>query len=284
MNINDLRIFEAVALHENFTKAADTANTVQSNVTARIKSMEDEFGTPLFDRTSRKVVLTSAGKKLMVYSKQINQLYEEARREVPKAKGINGRLKIGCIETTMALKVPALLNEFMQKYPDITLEFKSELGPDLVNDVLNYKLDAAFVPGPISLPELNQLKVSDDKLVLVSSTKYTTQKNLLSNQDVTIVVFDQGCSYRARLESWLSAKGIVTYKSIVLNTLEGIINFVEAGLGFTVLPKGLIDQYYSKRKLNLIPLAPELASLTTVLVYRKDIPQSGALKVFLGMY
>jgi DNA-binding transcriptional LysR family regulator len=284
MNTNDLKIFEAVAANGSFTKAAEAMFTVQSNVTARIKNLEEEFGADLFTRTSRKVALTSAGETLMQYSKQIDHLMQEAKKDIKKFNQVSGSLKIGCIETTMAFKVPDILSRFTEAYPDVDLEFKSEMRSDLISDVINYKLDAAFVSAPINSPELEQLHIKEEQLVILAPAQGPELKELLATQPLKIIVFDQGCVFRARLEAWLNAKGIIQYKSIVLNSLEGIINFVEAGLGISILPAELIEQYYAGRKLKTHTLNKELGTMSTVLIYRKNVPQSRALKAFVEMY
>lgn len=284
MNTNDLKIFEAVAANGSFTRAAEAMFTVQSNVTARIKNLEEEFGTALFERTSRKVTLTSAGETLMHYSKQIDHLIQEAKKDIEKSSQLSGQLKIGCIETTMAFKVPDMLSRFTKAYPEVDLEFKSEMRSELITDVINYKLDAAFVSAPINVPELEQLHIKDEQLVIFASATSPDLKILLASQPVKIIVFDQGCVFRARLESWLNSKGIIQYKSTVLNSLDGIVNFVEAGLGISILPAELIAQYYKGRKLKSFPLNKELGTMSTVLIFRKNVPQSRALKAFVEMY
>ncbi|MVT12118.1 LysR family transcriptional regulator [Chitinophaga tropicalis] len=285
MNTNDLKIFEAVAACGNFTKAAETMFTVQSNVTARIRSLEQEFNTELFLRNSRKVALTPAGEILMRYSKQIAYLLEKARTEMQGADQVSGVLKIGCIETTMALKVPQMLQEFMEAHPNVDLEFTSSLRTALIQEVLNYRLDAAFVSAPINIPGLQADYIKEEQLVIITSSKVSSLTALAKeNKLLTIVVFDQGCVFRERLESWLSAKGIVQYKEIVVNSLEGIVNFVETGLGISILPQEIINAFYARRKLKTFPLNKELATMTTVLIYRNDIPPSGALQAFIDMY
>lgn len=284
MNTNDLKIFEAVVLTGSFTKAAEATFTVQSNVTARIKNLEDELGVSLFTRTSRRVELTSAGKTFMQYSRQIGHLMEEAKKELLNLDQVTGNLKIGCIETTMALKAPDIINSFTEDYPDVELEFKSDMSANLINDVLNYKLDAAFVSAPVSIPELEQRYIKEDQLVIVTGLGVDNLQKIVHQQPVKIIVFDQGCIYRARLESWLSSKGIINYKRIILNSLEGIINFVESGIGITLLPAEIINQYYAGRKLKSFSIGKELGTSTTVIIYRKDRPYSGALKVFLERY
>jgi DNA-binding transcriptional LysR family regulator len=284
MNTNDLKIFEAVATSGSFTKAASAMFTVQSNVTARIKSLEEEFGVELFSRTSRKVELTKGGHILMQYSKQIGHLVTEAKSNIQSSGKISGSLKIGCIETTMALKAPEILNYFEKHYPDVELEFKSENMNALINDVLNYKLDAAFVSGPLNVAGLEHIRIRKEELVIISGSNGPKLNELLTKQPLKIIVFDEGCFFRARLESWLSSKGIIRYKSTTLNSIEGIINFVEAGLGISLLPEDVIARYYAGRKIACHGLNKQLGTMNTLLIFRKSVPQSKALEAFIAMH
>lgn len=285
MNTQDLKIFEAVAAHSSFTKAAEATFTVQSNVTARVRSLEEEFGSPLFERNTRKVSLTPAGEILMHYSRQISHLINEAKKEIKSADGLTGSLKIGCIETTMALKVPGILNQFGEIYPQIELEFKSAMRDDLINDVLNYKLDAAFIPAPLNVPGLKYEVVTEERLVILAPGTTSSVGALLEQKEmIKIIVFDQGCVFRARLESWLSANGIVQYKAIVVNSLEGIINFVEAGLGISVLPLEIITTYYSGRNIKTLTMNKSLSSMNTILISRNNAKPSKALQEFINLF
>jgi len=284
MNTQDLKIFEAVAAHGNFTRAAEAMFTVQSNVTARIKNLEDEFGAELFTRTTRKVELTQAGETLMQYCKKICHLLDEAKSSILSAEQVIGNLKIGCIETTMALKAPELLNQFGDSYPGVDLEFKSAMRGSLINEVLNYKLDAAFVSAPVNTPELDQIHIKEEQLVILAPANRKRLQDVINDQPVKIVVFDQGCVFRSRLEAWLSAKGITQYKAIVLNSIEGIINFVESGLGISILPAEVISQYYTDRRIATFSLSKELGTMTTVLIYRKNVPPTKQLKAFMELF
>ena len=284
MNTNDLKIFEAVARHGSFTRAAESVYTVQSNVTARIKNLEEEFGAELFTRSSRKVELTAAGKTLMKYYKRLDHLLEEAKNEMKNTGAIAGTLRIGCIETTMALKGPGIIRKFSATYPDVDLEFTSAMRGSLITDLLSHKLDAAFIPGPIYNAGLDQLTIRQTRLVLLGPGAAKTTADLLKQKNPTIVVFEQGCVYRNRLEAWLSSKGIVQYKRIVLNSIEGIINFVESDLGISILPLEVITKYYPHRKIKTFGLNKELGTLTNSLVFRKDEPPSRLLEAFLELH
>jgi LysR family transcriptional regulator, cell division regulator len=284
MNTNDLKIFEAVAEHQSFTKAARSMFTVQSNVTARIKSLEEEFGAELFDRDSRRIALTPSGKILMRYCKQIGQLLDEAKSSIKNSGTVAGMLKIGCIETTMALKAPEILRQFEEKFPAVELEFRSAMRNKLIDEVLNYELDAAFVSAPVSVKGLEQLPVMEERLTILSAAKGPELKDLMMDQPVRIVVFAEGCIFRERLETWLSAQGVVQYKSTVLNSIEGIINFVEAGIGISILPEDIITQYYPERQIRMQPLNKQLGTMNTVLIHRSEGMPSSALQAFLDTY
>ncbi|SEM76360.1 DNA-binding transcriptional regulator, LysR family [Chitinophaga rupis] len=284
MNLHDLQTFEAVAALGSFTKAAETMHTVQSNVTARIKSLEDEFKVTLFTRTSRRVELTTAGETLIKYCRHIGQTIEEAKRELSETSQVSGIIRIGTMETSLSMKLPGVINRFTDHYPDVEIEVKSAFTGVLTNDVLNYKLDLAFVAAPIASPELQEKVIKKDKLVIITASEHTSLKDYLKKQPVKIIVFDQGCSFRARLESWLNAKGVVSYRRTVMNSWEGIISFVEGGMGMTIVPEDLLLQHYAKRKIKVHEINKELGTLTTVLVYRKDLPQSRAMKAFIEMY
>jgi len=284
MNTNDLKIFEAVAQTGSFTKAAELTSTVQSNITARIKSLEDEFGVQLFTRTSRRVELTMAGEKLIAYSHQISDLITAAKDELRESDQVIGHLKIGCIETTMALKVPGIITSFGEQYPDVSLEFRAAMRSTLLNEVLQYQLDAAFITAPVYAPELAHVAVKEEKLVILAAAKYRTINEILKQQLPTIIVFEEGCMFRERLETWLASKGISKYKSIVVNSLEGIVNFVEAGLGISIMGMDVVNEYYAARNITTFPITKELAIMSTLLVYRNKPRLSPVLKAFIQLY
>src|SRR3546814_12436932 len=91
-------------------------NTVQSNVTARIRGLEDEIGTPLFQRHNRGVSLTAAGRRLLPYTASVSRLLEDARRAAIDDGVPKGPLTVGPLETTGALRLVPLLSDFASNY------------------------------------------------------------------------------------------------------------------------------------------------------------------------
>lgn len=283
MNTTDLKLFEAVAFHASFTKAAEEMFTVQSNVTARIKNLEEEFGTTLFLRTSRKVELTPSGKTLLNYSRQINHLIEEAKFSLGNSTTLKGELRIGFVETTMALKGPGLVAAFAENFPEIDLDLASAMRDKLLSDVLQYKLDAAFIPAPVQHAELEQVYMMEEQLVAVAPNRFRSLDDVLEEPQLKVIVFDQGCIFRGRMETWLAKRGKIHYHKTVMSSMEGVVNFIESGIGFSFLPVKVISTFYNKRKIKTFPIPATIGKIKTNLIYRKDSLTSPLLKAFVGL-
>src|SRR5271169_1305450 len=136
MDAADLRIFQSVASTGSMNKAALELSTVQSNVTARVKSLEAEVGFALFERTSRGVTLTAAGRRLLPFAARAARLLEDAKRAVADQGTPTGALVVGSLETTAALRLSPILSEFAAKYPAVDLSLRTGTSRELVDQVL----------------------------------------------------------------------------------------------------------------------------------------------------
>ena len=173
MDARDLRIFEAVARSGAMNRAADELHMVQSNVTTRIRQLEEELGAPLFIRQSRGVVLTPAGRRLLPYASRVRHLLEEARRAVEDDGRPKGALAIGSLETTLAVRLSPLLSRYAAAYPDVDLVLRTGTSAELVEEVLQHRLEGAFICGPADHPELMDEK---DKIIQTLFEKSIAQK------------------------------------------------------------------------------------------------------------
>ena len=165
MDAGDLRVFEAVARLGGMNRAAAELHTVQSNVTARIRQLEDELGSALFQRSSRGVMLTPAGRRLLPYAMRIANLLADAKRAVADDGHPKGPLVIGSLETTAGLRLPGVLADFAERYPEVDLELATGTTCELIESVLAHRLEGAFVCGPVNHPELDEQRVFREELV-----------------------------------------------------------------------------------------------------------------------
>lgn len=121
MDLSALNIFRAVVRENGVTRAAAKLNRVQSNVTTRIRQLEETLGTDLFIRDGRRLVLTPAGETLLPYAERLLALAEEARHAVSENRP-QGRLRLGTMESTAASRLPRVLAAYHQRWPQVTLE------------------------------------------------------------------------------------------------------------------------------------------------------------------
>jgi DNA-binding transcriptional LysR family regulator len=145
MDAADLKVFEAVARLASMGRAAEALHTVQSNVTARIRQLEDALGRVLFHRHARGVKLTQAGQRLLPYALQVARVLQEARRVTLDDGTPKGPLVIGSLETTMALHLTQTLSAFVAVYPDVDLTFQTGTTCELVEQVRDHRLEGAFI-------------------------------------------------------------------------------------------------------------------------------------------
>jgi DNA-binding transcriptional LysR family regulator len=282
MDAGDLRIFEAVARLGGMNRAASELHTVQSNVTARIRHLETQLGETLFQRHSRGVALTPAGQRLLPYARRTGQLLSEARRAVADDGRPKGELAVGSLETTAALRLPDVLATYVATYPEVDLVLRTGTTAELVEQVLEHRLEGAFVCAPVDHPELVEEKVFVEELVLVTSRRIARPEDLSKDAKLKIIVLRAGCSYRQRLEAALAAKGIVGLRRLEFGTIDGILGCVAAGLGVSLLPRSVVAQAAREGRVTLHSLPAEEAEVATVFIRRHDAFVSSALVAFLA--
>ena len=274
LELNDLRIFLAVADVGSISRAAEQLNYVQSNVSARVKLMEERLGVSLFNRMSRGVTLSISGKMLHDYALRIIALTREAELMLMEKETPSGRFVIGAMETTAAVRLPGILAEYHRTFPNVDLHIVTGTTEELVNSVLKYNVDAAFVAGEVEHPDLLAIPVFQEKLVLATG-KDTSIEN---DRKRIVIVFRQGCSYRAKFEGWLRNSGYIPYQVMEFGTIDGILGCVRAGMGMTVLPQTI---FKDETDLTFHPLPTPVANVETMLVVRKDVVQTKAITFFI---
>jgi DNA-binding transcriptional LysR family regulator len=261
-------------------RAAAELETVQSNITARIRILEEQLGVKLFLRHSRGVEPSPAALRLLPYAAGINQLLREAHVAIKEDGVPKGTLRLGSMETTAGLRLPATLAAYSQTFPSVDLSIVTGPTLDLVSQVLEHRLDGAFVAGPIHHEHLHEEAMFREELVLVSPRLVEKIEDLRSMVDLKIIVFRQGCSYRRRLERFLLGLD-AHYQMIEFASLDAIIACVAAGAGITLLPKAVVRKAWQEGGVAVHELPIAQSQVDTVFIRRVDSHLTSALKEFL---
>jgi DNA-binding transcriptional LysR family regulator len=262
-------------------KAAQELNTVQSNVTARVRFLEEELGVGLFRRHSRGVTTTHAGQQLLPYAIKVASLLAEAKRAVTDSDVPTGPLTIGSLETTASLRLPSVVAAFGNAYPEVKLSLRIGTNATLIELILNHELDGAFVCAPIRHPDIKGDAAFHEELVLATASSVRSVASVVA-PGCKILVKAPGCAYRERLETWLEAQGVGQFDRLEFGTLDAIVGCVEAGLGFTMLPRSVLERANSRGGLRLHKLPAREAEVETLFIRRNDIYEFSALRAFLA--
>ena len=283
--MSDLLTFSTVARLGGITRAAEELNTVQSNVTQRVKALEAEIGTALFERHSRGMTLTGAGRRLLPYAQRMAALSHEAVLAARDDGEPKGPLSIGSMETTAAVRLPMLLAEFHRRYPAVRLTLRTAPTADLVAAVLDGALDGAFVAGPIEHAELTSTLAFREELVLVTARKWSSLASLRAGtpeSGPTALVFRTGCTYRQRLEQVFSEFGWPSAARFELGTLDGMIGCVAADMGVTLLPRAVVERDHVVSDISIHALGASQSRVDTLFIQRRSAHQYSALQGFVA--
>lgn len=279
MELGILRVFQAVAKEGGVSKAAEKLHYVQSNVTARVRQLEDELGTRLFYRKSRGMTLTSAGKVLFGYADKLLGLAEEAERAVKEEDGSWGPLAIGSLNSIASVNLPSLLARFHRDYPRMEVNLITDRADALLERVLDYSLEGVFLHGPVSHAGLEEHPAFVQDLVLVHPKGEPVFKK---DEALSMLVFpNTSCPHRMRLEQWLRDNGHILHGATELGSLEAILGCVAAGMGITLVPKAAVEMSPSRDKLTMKKLPAKYSRLNVVFVRRKDVLMTRGLQAFL---
>jgi LysR family transcriptional regulator, cell division regulator len=280
MNLHDLNIFATAARLGSVTKTAKTLATVQSNVTTRIRLLEEELGTELFRRNHRGIQLTPKGHELLPYAQQVVALVQKARETVSsKDRDVKGVLRIGSLQSTASARLPEILKEYATRYNKVDIAVETGTAPELIEKVSEYRVEGAFVSGPVDRPELHAIPAFMEEVVILTPVAFRSVKQYLTKGPVPkVLVFKTGCFYRQKLEHFLSDEGIAELNEMEFGTLDGIIGCVSAGLGMSMLPRSVVERSARRSEVRMHKLPKEISLVETSFVTHKAQVASSALE------
>jgi DNA-binding transcriptional LysR family regulator len=266
MDLASLRIFKTVVEQGGITRAAAKLHRVPSNVTTRVKQLEQALGARLFTRAGRQLALSPQGKLLLGYAEQLLRLSDEAQTMLRDGKP-HGTLRIGALESTSGSRLPPLLSRYHLAYPEVQLELVTGTSGALVSRLHKQEIEAAFVAEPFNADGLEAMPAFLEELVLIAPRG---SPRLRSPRDIagrTVIAFAAGCSYRRRLETWLGGAKVPTTRVMEFQSYHAIVACVAAGTGIAVVPRSVIHMALGEKDVAIAPLPRQIAQAHTRLVW-----------------
>ncbi|MBP1967861.1 LysR substrate-binding domain-containing protein [Paenibacillus aceris] len=284
MELTYLRTFREVAKWGSYTRAAEVLGYAQSSITTQIQKLEESYGAVLVERFGRSMKLTLAGEALLQYANDIYRLHEESKEVVSRQS--RGILSIGTIETLAAFFLPPHLQTYRQHFPDINVMIQPGNEPFIIEAVKEGALDVGIIlDPPFADPELHCSILREEELVIIASPahKFAGTKEVLIEdlEKESLILTEEGCTYRAMLLRTLKSKHIHYSLSYEFGNLEAIKQCVMYGLGIALLPRIVVAEDIEKGRVVAVPLVHPDFKFYTQIIYSKKKWQSKAFHGFL---
>jgi DNA-binding transcriptional LysR family regulator len=287
MELSQLEAFVAVVREGGFSKAAQTLYRTQPAVSQIIRRLEDEVGQPLFDRSSRRGVLTDAGQVLLEHAERLLNYREQALLAIADVRHLRrGQLVVATNELTCLYVLP-LLDEFRRRHPDVRVSVRRALASRIPPDVRDYAADLGVVTYRPSDENLASVVVYRDQLAFVvpRGHRFTRRRDVTIKDlgDESFVAHHVSSPYRAKVVETFRKRRVTLQMPIEMPTIDAIKRFVTAGHGVALLPAIAVEHEIARGDLVRVKV-PELAFERPVrLVWRRRGALSHAAAAFLDV-
>jgi DNA-binding transcriptional LysR family regulator len=270
VEFSQLRIFQAVAEEGSITRAAERLHRVPSNLSTRLKQLEEQLGVELFVRERQRLQLSPAGKVLLDYTGKLFALRDQASAAVMGGQPA-GDFVLGTLYSTAAIHLPALLARYHKQYPAVNLQVQSGPSGELLEGLVSGRLDAALVDGPPQLAGIDGVPLCDERLVLISEADHPPIHSAKDVEGRAVFTFRHGCAYRARLEAWFVHYQAAMGRAMEIESYQGMLACVIAGSGVALMSESMLASLPGRESIAVLPLVEPFASATTWLMWRKGM-------------
>lgn len=268
MEIRHLQTFKTIVDLDGFKKAADHLGYAQSSITSHIKSLEEEFQQPLFERLGKKMYLTQFGKQFYTYASRILDIYTEMTSISQEFAYPNGQLTIGASEAlTSHPRFSHLLLAYKEKYPEVNLSITSIDYQNIPNELQQGKVDLVLVlkRNDWSQKELVQEVIKEESMVLIAPL----QSSELPEKQ-TVLFTEKTCTYKQLFKDYLDEQEIIIDNSVDFGSIDAIKQCVASGLGMSMLPYFSVAEELAQDKFSGTVIKEKDYSISTFLAYHKD--------------
>ena len=275
LTLRQLRYFDALAEHGHFGRAADVCAISQPALSVQIKELEESFGAPLLERTTRRVRLTSFGEDVLVRVREILRSVDELGDMARAAQsGLTGRLRLGVIPTIAPYLLPALLREVKTTFPDMSLMVRETMTANLLAELHAGRIDTAIVALPVSEPSFTEVPLWSEEFVLLrpdseAAAPVPAPETLERER---LLLLEEGHCFRDQALSFCSLPTARPHEGLDGSSLSTLVQMVGAGLGVTVIPEMAVPVDTPAAAVSVARFAGAQPARTIGMIWRKSSP------------
>lgn len=259
LTLRQLKVFEAVARHLNYTRAAQELFLTQPAVSMQVQQLEDSLGVALFEQLGKRIHLTGAGQEVLAYARAITQQLDELEAVLNRIKGLSGgRLRIS-VATTANYFIPTLLGTFSRRYPDVTVSLDVTNRETLLRQLNDNIVDLVIMGQPPAEIDVEAQAFMENPLVIVAPREHPLahQKKipLKRLQEEVFLVREPGSGTRIAMERFFVERGMRLKTGMEVGSNEAIKQSVQARLGLGLLSRATVEQELTLKRLAVLDVA-----------------------------
>jgi DNA-binding transcriptional LysR family regulator len=284
LTLRQLEVFEAVARHLSFTRAAEELYLTQPAVSMQVKQLEGAVGLALYEQLGKKIHLTEAGRAMHRYSRTIAEQLREAQQLIEELKGIEGgRLRI-TVATTVNYFATRLLSTFCQRYKGVRVSLDVTNREHLLRQLEANETDIALMGQPPGDLDAVAEPFMDNPLVVIAAPNHALARErripLKRLQQETFLMRERGSGTRMAMERFLAEHGITPSSGVEMTSNEAIKQSVEAGLGLGIVSAHTLELELEVGRLKVLDVESFPIMRRWYVVYRKGKRLSAAATAF----
>ncbi|MBS6397601.1 MAG: LysR family transcriptional regulator [Clostridiales bacterium] len=285
MEVRVLRYFLAVVREESITKAAEVLHITQPTLSRQLNQLEEEVGVRLFERGSRKIVLTNEGLLMRRRAEEIMALVDKTEREFAvRDDTVEGTIAVGCGEINAVQLLPRLFRSFSEKYPQVNYDLFTANADQVKEQMEAGILDMGLLLEPISIDKYDfiRLPMKERWVVLMRPDDPLTEKEWVTAQDLENlpIIMARRSQVQNELANWFGARFQNLHILFKSNFPTNSAVMVQHGLGYALVVEGMMKDLWDSTKICSRPLYPELPA-TCVLAWKRQQPFSRATMKFI---
>ncbi|KUJ00741.1 DNA-binding transcriptional regulator OxyR [Vibrio sp. MEBiC08052] len=288
MNIRDFEYLVSLAEHRHFRKAAEACFVSQPTLSGQIRKLEDELGTVLLERSSRRVLFTDAGLQLVEQAKNI---LKEIKTFKDMASGqgdeMSGPMHIGFIPTVGPYLLPRIVPSLKTHFPDLELYLHEAQTNQLVRQLEDGKLDCLVLASVEETKPFKEIELYNEPMSLAVPADHpwakSEQLDMSHLKGQTVLMLGDGHCLRDQALGFCFAAGAKDDERFKATSLETLRNMVAAGGGITLLPELSLPGCREKDGVCYLKAFNPVPSRTLVLVYRPGSPLRQRFETLAGV-
>ncbi|HXZ95913.1 MAG TPA: LysR family transcriptional regulator [Burkholderiales bacterium] len=256
LTLRQLRVFEAVARHLNFSRAAEELYLSQPAVSMQIKQLEDNIGLPLFEQMGKRIYMAEAGRELFQYSRAIAEQLAEMESVLDQIKGLErGKLNISVVSTANYF-APQLLAKFCQQHKKVAVSLNVSNREAVLKQLADNETDLAIIGQPPQDADIVAESFMENPLVVIAPVNHRLAKQrkipVGKLQQETFLLREMGSGTRGAMERFFAEHRIKLNPGMEMGTNEAIKQAVQAGMGLGVVSLHTVELELETRRLKLL--------------------------------